>query len=98
MIDQDLVTWVLTTALETASPSPALLMEPWEPPLKARNPKSRMRNPRQTKGIEWPGIPPLFFHLSVLDRDAVYESKRIRRLNLAPRMTQPGKERTAPAR
>ena len=57
---------MLTTALENASPSPALLIEPWEPPLKARKPKSRMRKPRQTKGMEWPGIPPVFVHLSVL--------------------------------
>ena len=66
---------MLTTALENASPSPALLMEPWEPPLKARKPKSRMRKPRQTKGIEWPGIPPVFVHLSVLDRTVLSKTE-----------------------
>lgn len=34
--------------------------------MKARKPKSRMRNPRQQKGIEWPEIPPVFVHRSVL--------------------------------
>ena len=37
---------VLTTAWETASPSPLLLMVSCEPPLKARNPKNRMNPPR----------------------------------------------------
>ena len=46
------MTCVLTAALANASPSPTLVIDPWEPPLKARNPKSRIRNPRTTKGIE----------------------------------------------
>ena len=101
------ITCVLTTALENASPSPALLIEPWEPPLKARKPKSRMRKPRQTKGMEWPGIPPAFVHLSVLvGRNHVISPKSsykfkidpAHRCHLAPRITQPGKERTAPAK
>lgn len=37
---------VLTTAWETASPSPLLLMVSCEPPLKARNPKNRMNPPK----------------------------------------------------
>lgn len=37
---------VLTTAWETASPSPLLLMVSCEPPLKARNPKNRINPPK----------------------------------------------------
>ena len=59
-------TCVLTAALAKASPSPTLVIDPWEPALKARKPKSRIRNPRQQKGIEWPEIPPVFVHRSVL--------------------------------
>ena len=59
-------TCVLTAALAKASPSPALVIDPCEPALKARKPKSRMRKPRQQKGIEWPEIPPVFVHRSVL--------------------------------
>ena len=92
-------TCVLTAALAKASPSPALVIDPWEPALKARKPKSRMRNPRQQKGIEWPEIPPVFVHRSVL---AIYLGVGVgwgtEFKNLAPRMTQPGRERTAPAR
>ena len=104
---RSVITCVLTTALENASPSPALLIEPWEPPLKARKPKSRMRKPRQTKGMEWPGIPPVFVHLSVLvgkihviSFNSSYRFKidPAHRCHLAPRITQPGKERTAPAK
>ena len=92
-------TCVLTAALAKASPSPALVIDPWEPALKARKPKSRMRKPRQQKGIEWPEIPPVFVHRSVL---AIYLGCVVMEVgvfkNLAPRMTQPGRERTAPAR
>ena len=72
--------------------------------MKARKPKSRMRKPRQQKGIERPEIPPVFVHRSVL---AIYLGCLVMELgggwgtefkNLAPRMTQPGRERTAPAR
>ena len=61
-------TCVLTAALAKASPSPALVIDPWEPALKARKPKSRIRNPRQQKGIEWPEMPPALVHRSVLVR------------------------------
>ena len=99
-----LVTCVFTAALAKASPSPALVIDPCEPALKARKPKSRMRNPRQQKGIEWPEIPPVFVHRSVL---GIYLGCLVMEVgvvwgtafkNLAPRMTQPGRERTAPAR
>ena len=125
-------TCVLTAALAKASPSPALVIDPWDPALKARKPKSRIRNPRQQKGIEWPEMPPALVHRSVLVRGWCTNCCEIcpGRLevvgavgdegslcvcvgdrgfwmgggggggveNLAPRMTQPGKERTAPAR
>ena len=61
-------TCVFTAALAKASPSPALVIDPWDPALKARKPKSRIRNPRQQKGIEWPEMPPAFVHRSVLVR------------------------------
>ena len=61
-------TCVLTAALAKASPSPALVIDPWDPALKARKPKSRIRKPRQQKGIEWPEMPPALVHRSVLDR------------------------------
>ena len=34
---------VLTTESATAAPSPALVILSWDPPLKARNPKNRMK-------------------------------------------------------
>ena len=48
---------VFTTALATASPSPSAVMEAWEPPLKAKNPKMRMNAPSATRGTEWAIIP-----------------------------------------
>ena len=49
--------------LTSKSPSPLLLMEPTEPPLKARNPKLRMKNPghvgalRPTEAAEGHRVP-----------------------------------------
>ena len=44
---------VLTIALETTSPSPGLVIEAWDPPLNAKNPKISIKAPRLTSGIEW---------------------------------------------
>ena len=46
---------VLTTALATTSPSPFPVIRAWDPPLKAKKPKMRMKAPRLMKGTEWPG-------------------------------------------
>ena len=40
-------------ALATTSPSPGAVMEAWEPPLKAKNPKMSMKAPSATRGTEW---------------------------------------------
>ena len=56
---QAAATKVETTALATARPSPGLDIAAWEPPLKAKNPKTRMKAPRLTRGMEWPTIPGL---------------------------------------
>ena len=45
-------TRVFTTALDTASPSPGLVMEAWDPPLNAKKPKMSMKAPRLTRGME----------------------------------------------
>ena len=60
---------VLTIAKATVPPSPSAEMlawqirvgrkpksETWDPPLKARNPKTRMKPPSPARGTEWPGI------------------------------------------
>lgn len=44
---------VLTTALETAAPSPGAEMLPWEPPLKPRKPAARIKAPTPVSWGQW---------------------------------------------
>ena len=45
---------VFTMARATTLPSSAAEMLPWEPPLKARKPKMRIKPPKPARGTEWP--------------------------------------------
>ena len=47
---------VFTMTMATTLPSPAPEILPWEPPLKARKPKMRMKPPRPARGTECPSI------------------------------------------
>ena len=81
-------TRVETTARATARPSPGLDIAAWEPPLKAKNPKTRMNAPRLTRGMECPTMPGLSIPL-------------ISGLNLpilGPSMIAPTRAKTPPPR